>query len=186
MPSGERYKPEDIRMALAIHAMSSGVEKEVRVELAAAGLGHINFATLRGWVSKSRKDEYAQIHQELDAVFMRESIDKWRGQFKIAGAVATEAMRQAHEALKRGEIDVKDLTKTAKDAGVVAAVATDKIELLSGRPTDRHAGVGLQDLIGEAASVGITVIFPGMPEAEKKPEAIDVRAKPTAELPAGA
>jgi crotonobetainyl-CoA:carnitine CoA-transferase CaiB-like acyl-CoA transferase len=183
MPSGERYKPEDVRMALAIHAMSSGVEKEVRKELELAGLGHIKYTTLRSWVSKSRKDEYEQICQEVEAVLTRESIDKWRSLFKNAGSVATEAMRQAYEALKRGEVDPKDLTKTAKDAAVVAAVSTDKIELLSGRPTDRVAHTGVDDLQRELASVGITVVIPG---ADNGKPTIDVQTRPEPALPAGA
>jgi hypothetical protein len=186
MPSGEKYRPEDVSMALTVFAMSSKVEKEVRANLAEAGLGHVNYRTLRSWVGKPgpKRDLYEQICAELDAAFTRERIEKWSDVLKISGSVVTEAMRQALVALERGEIDVKDLTKTAKDAAVAAAVATDKIELLSGRPTDRVANTGsAEDLIRELGVNGITVIVPGQPE--KKPDAIDVQAKPPAELPAG-
>ena len=168
MPSGEKYKPEDVRLALTVFALSSRAEKEVRADLEAAGLGHVKYRTLRNWVSRPgpRQDEYEQICQEVDAVLSREQIDHWRGLNRNASAVATEAMRQAMEALKRGEIDVKDLTKTAKDAAVIAAVSTDKVELLSGRPTDRVAHTGVNDLQRELASVGITVIIPGADNAK--------------------
>jgi hypothetical protein len=181
MPSGDRYRPEDVRMAMTVWAMSSGIEKEVTAELQKLGLGHIKHNTVRMWVTRSRRDEYEQIAQEVDSVLTRALVDQWRGNVSIAGSVAREAMRQAMEALKRGEISVKDLTKTAKDAAVVAAVGTDKVELLSGRPTDRVANAGVEDLTRELASVGITVVIPGAPTP--KP-AIDVQKQPA--LPASA
>lgn len=154
------YSEEERNQALVVYASQNGRAEVVVPMLAELGLGHIPMGTLRSWVHRDRRDEYEQIKQEVAAHVRSHQADDYRAAAALATEISHEALRQVKDALQRGEVSLKDLPKTAREAMLAAAVATDKGELLSGNPTS-IVKTGVDDVQRELAAVGIHIIMPG-------------------------
>jgi hypothetical protein len=169
--------PDEMRLALTVYASQNGRADLVEPMLKDLKLS-IPLKRLRSWVYRDRRDEYEQIKQEYDAYVRSQAVDGFRAVASLATEVSGEAMRQLNEALKRGEVSLKELPKAAASAMVTAGIATDKGELLSGNPTTRVAH-DVDDLTRDLASVGITIVMPGAEDTK----ALDDQRTPA--LPAG-
>lgn len=176
--SSPTYSEEERRQALVVYASQNGRAEAVKPILVELGLGHIPLKTLRSWVQRDRRDDYEQIKQEVAVYNRSQAADMYRSVAALASDVSHEALRQTFAALKRGEIPLKELPKTAREAMVAAGIATDKGELVSGNPTS-IVRTDVDDVRRELASVGIQIVMPGALPPSTEPS-------PTPALPAGA
>jgi hypothetical protein len=162
--SDSRYSPDVRRQALTVYASVGGRKDLALPMLAELGL-EVNIRTLQDWAYRRHPDEYAQIRQEYEGFIRSQAADSYREIAALATDVASASLTQMAEALRKGEVDLKELPKFAQSAMVAAGVATDKGELLSGNPTERVSH-DIGDSVRELASVGITILVPG---ADGKP-----------------
>lgn len=174
------YTEEERRQALVVYASQNGRAEVVKPMLAELGLGHIPIRTLQSWAYRDRRDEYEQIKQEVAAYIRSQAADTYRSIAALASDVSHEALRQVADALGRGEIALKDLPKTAREAMLAAGIATDKGELLSGNPTS-IVKTDVDDVRRELAAVGIQIIVPGAEPPKALPAGAEVIDVPSVE-----
>lgn len=172
--SRRRYAPDEVRRALEIHAVNNGRTDTTRKMLDKADLD-VDLRTIRRWVSRDHVDLYAQIRRELETHIRENAAERFRDLYNQAADLSEEAMRQMAEALKRGELELRELPKAMQSAMVSAGIAVDKDLILTGNPNQivGNRPTTTDDLVRELESVGIKVILGGKP-------IIDVNARDTA------
>lgn len=160
--SRRRYTPDEVRQALEIHASVNGREDLVGKLLKDSGLT-MTTATVRDWATRRHRDEYADVRQGIQTHIRINASDRFKATTSRALDVVDESLRQIGEALKRGEIDPKNLPKVAQQAAVSAGISVDKSQLLDGEPTEIVGATGdMGDLIRSLGAVGMTMIVGGV------------------------
>lgn len=180
MPAKTAYTLEEKRQAMVIHVANLGRSELIEKQLAQAGL-KVPLRTLRAWIQRDR-DTYLQIKQEYEAAMRTHMAEGFYGTADLAVEVGREALNQMADALRSGEVTLKELPRYAQSAMIAAGVATDKGQLLSGQPTNRTE-TSIEDLKGELSSLGIQIVVGGA--GGDKPTQVNVAATPALPSPAG-
>jgi hypothetical protein len=172
-PTRPSYTDAEVRKALEIHAAVSGRQDLVAKLLKDEELD-IKVATVRDWATRRKRDLYQDIRQGIVTTIRTTAADRYKAVTDLALDVMDEALKQTADALKRGELQPKDLPKVAQNAAVTAGIGTDKSQLLDGQPTEIVTGGNPLDSVRELASMGITVFVPA---ADGRPVPIETTAK---------
>jgi hypothetical protein len=160
MSTRRSYTDAEVRKALEIHAAVSGRQDLVARMLKDEGLT-MTVATVRDWATRRHRDLYADIRQGISTTIQITASDRYKAVTGRALDVMDEALRQTAEALRRGEIQPKDLPKVAQNAAVSAGIGTDKSQLLDGEPTAIVSGsTTAVEAARELESVGMVIYVP--------------------------
>ena len=127
MATARRYKPEDIERGLTALALTGN-------SIRAAEQTGFNERTIRKW-REGHAQRYAEIQAGRAQIIEQACVEEFR-QIIYEGAQGTRrAIHKARTALEDLSIDAKDASTTAKNLATAAAIATDKVLLIEGRPT---------------------------------------------------
>lgn len=122
-----RFSPEDIERGLTAIAITGN-------SYAASEQTGFSDRTLRSWQHKYPA-RLAEIQAGRAQLIEQACVEEFR-QIVYEGAKGTrKAITKAQEALDTLPIDAKDASTTAKNLATAAAIATDKVLLIEGRPT---------------------------------------------------
>lgn len=120
-----RYGPGEIDQALTALALTGSSDT------ASTQLG-IPSSTLREWRIE-HAERYADIQKRLIPQIEQATIGLYRNLAVAAAQAAQDAVELAKQQIATG--DVKDSSATAKNLATTAAIATDKLQIMEGRPT---------------------------------------------------
>lgn len=156
-----RYSPEEIDRGLLALALAGGNAMRASRELEA--LGHpVPWRTLYNWRDKhaQRLSELRTEHApKIEALIVREARDS----ALLAAQVEQAGLARLQDNID--DIDLKDLSKTVKDASVSKAVNVDQVLKLEGRPTQIVENRQASDLIRKLRASGAMDAIDG--EAEE-------------------
>ena len=124
--------PEVKAAALALLEANGGNLKRTAQELG------MSRSTLRSWAGRMTQRSRAVLHKDTP----REVVDELAGKWKRLADRSVDVALQAMEALTPEQIQ-QIKPKDIRELAVTGAVATEKNQLLTGKPTDR---VEVQDL----------------------------------------
>lgn len=131
-----QYSVEEIDLGLTAFALEGGRGKQVEAVLAEAGID-IPLATIRNWAYKVHKERYEQISIEVEKQVRTRLKDQYHRLAKISAKLSEDLLERIQGILDdpAAEVELRDLAKLLHEAGWAGGVATDKLQILTGRPT---------------------------------------------------
>lgn len=139
MPRSVEYSAEEIDIALAVFAIEGGRERRVRAQLRAAGL-KATYKTVHRWAYDTYHERYERISIEVEKQVGAKLADTFHRLAAISAELGEEVLDRIRAALKRcdeggTEVDFRDLAKLLHESGIMGGIATEKLQLLKGNPT---------------------------------------------------
>lgn len=169
-----KYSVEEIDLGLAAFALEAGIGKQVEKVLEEAGLD-IPLATVRNWAYKVHKDRYQRISVEVEEQMRTRLKDQYHRLATISADLSEQLLDRIKAILDDpdSKVELRDLAKLLHEAGWAGGVATDKLQILSGRPTQivEHDFTQIERALAEKG-VRLT-LGQGRPDSPKKVPNLD-------------
>ena len=169
---------ETVERALTVLALSGGNGREAERRLKEMGI-KISYATLYEWKDRHAV-RYQQIQDERAPQIEETIIRELRETAVMASRVALKGLEAAEKEIEAG--DSKDAAASARNAATVAGIATDKLLVLSGRPTQITESRTSEDLWSKLDAVTSTAVELSDSEAEDVPRLTQARTANAPEL----
>lgn len=156
MPGGRpsSYTEEQIRRGLLTVAKHGGSGENASKELRSQGLP-IPASTLNTWRTRTHPDLYQEIHATYGREIEANLVSRFREVAIAATEASLEAVNVARQQLLKGE--AKDPAGAARNLATTAAINTDKLYLVTDRPTEVRADRGASEILNALANrLGLT------------------------------
>jgi hypothetical protein len=147
---GLHHSPETREIALATLVKCGGSPKAAYEALQAADI-HVPYTTLCDWRHRY-SERITELHEQLGPELDKQLEHKLREVALHSFAATQLGVEKALEQLEAG--DVKDAAGAARNLATTGAIATDKLNLLLGRPTQITQSLTPDDTFTRLANKG--------------------------------
>lgn len=155
------YDQETIDAGLLCLIACAGNSRLASARLAEQGI-EVPFGTLYDWKTKVHADRYLELAQTKGREIEDVATATIREVVHRAAHVTLQAVEEAERQLEHG--DVKDAGRFSKDMMTTAAIGSDKLLLLTGRPNHISAEAGSEQILEAFAKKHPHLIVEGTAE----------------------